>query len=141
LIGIIQTNAWPENPSNLKQLSQTPTPLGWCTLKKYTFSAGSVLTAFLFFRLCYVSKVYRVLSWHEGSVGSESQVRSPLTLQRSDLRRERTEDASAIGSAIQVVLVERLGERFEFRGPSRSDNPSKTLKCWTRCRVPHTTCS
>jgi len=61
----VETNA-------LKPLSQTPTPYGVASVKD-VLPLGFVLTAFLFSTSSYVSKVYRVLSWHEGSVEESPQ--------------------------------------------------------------------
>jgi len=63
----VETNA-------LKPLSQTPTPYGVDVLP-----LGFVLTAFLFSTSSYVSKVYRVLSWHEGSVEESPQSTNSTT--------------------------------------------------------------
>ena len=55
----------------MKAVKSDPDPAwGSVAHKVMFFHTGSDLTAFLFFTPCYAAEVYRVLSWHEGSVGS-----------------------------------------------------------------------
>ena len=56
-------------PQQIEPLSLIPTPHGVASYKD-VLPPGSDLTAFLFSTPNLASGVYRVLSWHEGSVGS-----------------------------------------------------------------------